>query len=151
MIDGVVAGGFFDRDAECGIGRQADAVVVALDLSVALAVGEALDAEDIRQQPAGGIARLHIGVHIFDEVILVALRVVDARLGVAAPHAGHVLAILALGFAADGGGHAGGGEEIADIGRVDKHPAAVGFSAQRGDRGDTFTLHRHALARCAVE
>ncbi len=60
VIDGGVAGRLFDRDAERGTGRQADAVGVALDPSIALAVGEALDAEDIRQEPAGGIARLHI-------------------------------------------------------------------------------------------
>lgn len=85
VMDGGVAGRLFDRDAARGTDRQADAVGVALDLSVALAVGEALEAEDIRQEPAGGIARLHIGVHIFDEVVLVALRGVDARRGVAAP------------------------------------------------------------------
>lgn len=105
MIDGVVAGGFFDGDAECGIVRQADAVVVALDLSVALAVSQTLEAENIRQQPATGIAPLHIGVHVFDEVIFVALGVMDARLRVAAPHAGHVLAVLALSFATHGVGN----------------------------------------------
>ena len=151
MIDFVVAGGSLDRDEECGIGRQADAVIVALDLSVALAVRETLDAENIRQQPAAGIAGLHVGVHVFDEVILVALSVVDPRLGIAAPHARHVLAVLALGFATHRVSHAGGGQEIADIGGIDEHAAAISFSAERGDRSDALARHLHALPGGAIE
>ena len=55
MIDFAIAGGLFHRDAERGVGRQADAVVVGLDLPVTLSVGEAFDAEYIRQKPAASV------------------------------------------------------------------------------------------------
>ena len=151
VIDRAVALGLCNGQAERGIVGETHAVIVGLDFAVALSVGEAGDVLHSRQETAFRAAGREVGIDDFGEMIFVALCVVHARLGVAAAHAGEGLAVLALGFATHGVGHAGRGDEIADVGRIDEHPATIGFSAEGGDRGDAPPGHGHALAGRAVE
>ena len=103
------------------------------------------------EQPAGGVAGRDVRAHLGHEVVLVLLAVVHPRIGIAASHSGHVFAILALGFAPHGEGHSRRRHEVADIGRIDEHPAAIGLPAEHRDRRDPLAVHRHALAGSPVQ
>ena len=151
VVDVAIARRLFNRDAVCGIRRETDAVVVSLNLFVALTVLDSFARDNVRKQSARRVVRIYVRVHFGGEMILVLLAVVDAGIGVASPDACHVFAILALGLASDGVGHTGCRHQIADVGGVDEHFPVIRVSAERGDGLDAPALHLHALPRRAVE
>ncbi len=146
MIDLAIAFRFVDRNAILRIGRQANSIVVGLNLLVAGAVLESLNVMHMWQQSTAGVAWCYVGINVFDKVIFVLLAIVDSRVCVSPAHACHILTVLALRFSTHCVSHSRCGHQIADIGRVDEHLAVIRLAAKHGDRRDSIAVHRHALA-----
>src|SRR5262249_20207685 len=93
-----------------------EAEVVRLDAPVAFAIGAGRSGVNARQQSAGGIARVHVGVDLLDELMVNRVPYLDAV---------ERLAVGAVRFPPDMVGDAGLRQKVALVGRVEEHLAAI--------------------------
>jgi len=135
VLHRVVAGGPGPRDLQRRVVGHAHAEVVRLHLAVACALplGQIVWL-DLRQQPARRIARRDVGVDGVAELVRRP-----------ALHAVELLTVLGVGLAADRVAHAGGGEQVALVGRVDEKPGGHRQPAEHGDPRDPVAFHRRLV------
>src|SRR5690606_31221222 len=130
------------------IGRlvgEAHAEAIGLHAVIGCAVFTGMLRADPRKHAAGGIARHDVGADL--ERGLGGQRAGGAQLPEvvtvmqhAGLYPGPFLTVVAAAFAADVVAHAGGGHEIALVGGVDEHLAAIGAAAEGPDRHDPAVL-----------
>ena len=136
----VVALGLVERDAILGMIGQAHAKAVGLDPPVSRALFAGTLRIQKRQQPAAGIAGSDIRIDARHELVV---------LGVLGLHAVQRLAVLGVGLASNRVADVGGRQQIAFVGGVDEHPAAIrraGFHPDRKDPPGDRARHGHAGA-----